>query len=75
MEMQLRDKVAGITGGCVGIGLSIARGLAAEGAHLVRCARDGERLQAIAADLRDTFGVRVAAVAASMPFMRVAGCP
>jgi 3-oxoacyl-[acyl-carrier protein] reductase len=66
MDLQLKDKVAVVTGGSVGIGLAIARGLAAEGAHLVLCARDGERLRAVAADLRDTFGVRVAAVAADV---------
>jgi short-subunit dehydrogenase len=66
MDLQLKDKVAVVTGGTVGIGLAIARGLAAEGAHLVLCARDEERLRAVATELRDSFGVRVAAVAADV---------
>src|SRR5690349_13318370 len=66
MDLQLTDKVAVITGGSVGIGLAIARGLAAEGTHLVLCARDEERLRGVAADLRDTFGVRVTGVTADV---------
>lgn len=62
MDLQLRDKVAVITGGSVGIGLAVARGLAAEGTHLTLCARDETRLRAIAADLRGTYSVRVLAV-------------
>ena len=48
MDLQLTDKVAVVTGGSVGIGLAVARGLAAEGAHLVLCARDEGRPQNIA---------------------------
>ena len=49
MDMGLRDKVAVITGGSVGIGLAVAEGLAAEGAHIVMVARQADRL-AIEAD-------------------------
>ena len=35
MDLGLKDKVAVITGGSVGIGLAVAEGLAAEGAHVV----------------------------------------
>jgi NAD(P)-dependent dehydrogenase (short-subunit alcohol dehydrogenase family) len=66
MDLQLRGKVAVITGGSVGIGLAIARGLAAEGADLALCARDADRLEAVAAGLRDEFGVRVSATAADV---------
>ena len=34
MDLGLTDKVAVITGGSVGIGLAVAKGLAAEGVHL-----------------------------------------
>jgi NAD(P)-dependent dehydrogenase (short-subunit alcohol dehydrogenase family) len=66
MDLQLGGKVAVITGGSVGIGLAIARGLAAEGADLALCARDADRLEAVAAGLRDEFGVRVSATAADV---------
>jgi NAD(P)-dependent dehydrogenase (short-subunit alcohol dehydrogenase family) len=66
MDLQLTDKVAVITGGTVGIGLAIARGLAAEGVHLAVCARDEQRLRAVVDRLRDEFGVRVIGVAADV---------
>jgi 3-oxoacyl-[acyl-carrier protein] reductase len=43
MDLNLRDKVAVITGGTVGIGLAVAEGLAAEGANLVLVGRNKER--------------------------------
>ena len=64
MELGLRDKVAAVTGGSQGIGLAVARGLAAEGVHLALCARDGERVEAVARDIETTYGVRCVAVAA-----------
>jgi NAD(P)-dependent dehydrogenase (short-subunit alcohol dehydrogenase family) len=66
MDLQLTDKVAVITGGTVGIGLAIARGLAAEGAHLALCARDADRLTAVADQIKTDFGVRVVTVAADI---------
>jgi NAD(P)-dependent dehydrogenase (short-subunit alcohol dehydrogenase family) len=66
MDLQLTDKVAVITGGTVGIGLAIARGLAAEGAHLALCARDEKRLQTVVQDLKDNFPVRVLGVPADV---------
>jgi 3-oxoacyl-[acyl-carrier protein] reductase len=45
MDLGLKDKVAVITGASIGIGLAVAEGLAAEGAHLVMVARQQERLQ------------------------------
>jgi NAD(P)-dependent dehydrogenase (short-subunit alcohol dehydrogenase family) len=62
MDLQLTDKVAVITGGTVGIGLAIARGLAAEGAHLALCARDADRLTQVADQIKTDFSVRVLAV-------------
>ena len=45
MDLGLSGKVAVITGGSVGIGLAVARGLAAEGVHLLIAARDGARAE------------------------------
>ncbi len=63
MDLELKDKVAVVTGGSVGIGLAIARGLAAEGAHLALCAREGQRLATEANAISADFGVKVLDVA------------
>ena len=44
MDLGLKDQIAVITGGSVGIGLAVAQGLAAEGVHLVLCARNEARV-------------------------------
>jgi NAD(P)-dependent dehydrogenase (short-subunit alcohol dehydrogenase family) len=61
MDLGLRDKVAVVTGGSIGIGLAVAHGLAAEGAHLILAARDAGRL-AEAAAVCDRHGVRAVGV-------------
>lgn len=50
-HMSFRNRVALITGGSRGLGLVLARQLAAEGARLVLLARDGEELQRAVADV------------------------
>jgi 3-oxoacyl-[acyl-carrier protein] reductase len=72
MELGLEDKVAVITGGSVGIGLAVAQGLAAEGAHVVLAARDGARAQECAGEIAGRHGVRTLAVAADVA--TAAGC-
>lgn len=62
MDLGLQGKVAVITGGSIGIGLAVAHGLAAEGAHLVLAARDAARLEEAAAAVRERHGVRAIAV-------------
>ncbi|MFI5888551.1 SDR family NAD(P)-dependent oxidoreductase [Actinoplanes sp. NPDC051513] len=63
MDLGLAGKVAVVTGGSAGIGLAVAHGLAAEGAHVVLCGRDEERLRAAASEIH---GVRVLAVPADL---------
>jgi 3-oxoacyl-[acyl-carrier protein] reductase len=72
MDLGLRDKVAVITGGTVGIGLAVAEGLAAEGVNLVLVGRDGERAHREAARVAERHGVIVTAVAADVA--TAAGC-
>jgi 3-oxoacyl-[acyl-carrier protein] reductase len=63
MDLGLKGKVAVITGGSIGIGLAVAEGLAAEGAHIVMAARKGERLNEEAARVAKEKGVRTLPVA------------
>ena len=62
MDLELKNKVAVITGGSVGIGLAVAEGLAKEGVHLALCARNEERVQAKANEIASTYGVRAIGV-------------
>ncbi|HEX8235248.1 MAG TPA: SDR family oxidoreductase [Abditibacteriaceae bacterium] len=63
MDLGLKDKVAVVTGGSVGIGLAIARGLAAEGVHLALCARDQERVSHVAQEIHTEHDIRAIGVA------------
>src|SRR5579859_7296902 len=49
--MQLRNRVAVVTGASRGLGEAVARRLASDGAHLVLAARDGESLARVAQQL------------------------
>ena len=60
MDLELKDKVAVITGGSVGIGLAVAHGLAKEGANVLLCARDEERVSKAAAEIGAAHGVKAA---------------
>ncbi len=66
MDLGLKDKVAVITGGSVGIGLAVAKGLAAEGVHIVICARDEERVKARASEIADEFSVTALGIKADV---------
>ncbi len=62
MDLQLRGRRALITGGSRGIGLEVARGLAAEGVDVAIAARDIGHLEASAADLRAASGQKIVPV-------------
>jgi NAD(P)-dependent dehydrogenase (short-subunit alcohol dehydrogenase family) len=62
MDLGLKDKVAAITGGSVGIGLAVAEALAQEGVHLALCARNEERVQAKASEIAQRWGVKAIGV-------------
>ena len=59
MDLFLKDKWALVTGGSKGIGLSVAKSLAAEGCHLHLASRTESDLKDAAASLRDEFGINV----------------
>jgi NAD(P)-dependent dehydrogenase (short-subunit alcohol dehydrogenase family) len=63
MDLGLRDKVAVITGGSVGIGLAVAKALAAEGVHIVMAARNAERLEKARIEVASVAESRAVAVA------------
>ena len=63
MDLGLKGKVAVITGGSVGIGLAIAKGLAAEGVDIVIAARHVERVRGEASGIAKSFGVKAEGVA------------
>jgi 3-oxoacyl-[acyl-carrier protein] reductase len=65
MDLQLKEKVALITGGSRGIGLRTARLFADEGCHVAICGRDTAPLASAAEELRQK-GVRVAAIQADV---------
>lgn len=63
MDLNLRGKVAVLTGASVGIGLAVAESFAAEGVNLVLAARTADRLDAAAAQIATRHGVRAVPVA------------
>ena len=66
INLELKEKVAVITGGSVGIGLAVAHGLAKEGVHVLLCARDGARAGKVAAEIAATYGVTAIGVPADL---------
>ena len=66
MDLGIRGKVALVAASSKGLGRAVAEELAAEGAHLVICARGKETLEQTAESIRQTTGVRVVAVAADV---------
>ncbi len=59
MRMGIKGRVALVAGASKGLGLAVARGLAAEGCDLALCARGQEILGAAAEQISSEFGVRV----------------
>jgi NAD(P)-dependent dehydrogenase (short-subunit alcohol dehydrogenase family) len=66
MELGMNGQVAVITGGSVGIGLAVAKGLAAEGVNLVLCARNEERVVQAANLISTSFGVNTLGITADV---------
>src|SRR6516225_5982248 len=65
MDLQLKGKVAMLTGASRGLGRAMAQALAAEGVRLSICARGAEALEQAAAHFRDA-GADVLAQAADV---------
>ena len=73
MDLQLKDKVAIITGSSKGLGLASARALVAEGARVTICARGVEVLGAAARDLARVAGRTDAILAVNADVATAAG--
>ena len=56
MDLQLKDKVAIVTGSTRGLGFSAAKALLAEGCNVTICARGEERIAQAVAELRELPG-------------------
>jgi short-subunit dehydrogenase len=66
MGFDLGGRRALVTGASAGIGLEIARELAARGAHLTLAARRLDRLEELAAALRATHGIEIGTIEADL---------
>ena len=66
MDLQLRGKVAVVTGGSLGIGRAVADALAAEGVKVAIVARRQSQLDEVAREIMATTGGEVLAVAADV---------
>ena len=66
MDLGLRDKTAVISGGSAGIGLACAMAMAGEGCRIAMVARNAQRLEAAAAEVRKRSGREVHAIPADL---------
>jgi 3-oxoacyl-[acyl-carrier protein] reductase len=66
VDLGLRGKVALVAASSKGLGRAVAEELAAEGSHLVMCARGKETLEQTAQSIREKTAVKVIAVAADL---------
>jgi NAD(P)-dependent dehydrogenase (short-subunit alcohol dehydrogenase family) len=66
MDLQLKGKIALITGGSEGIGKGIALALAGEGCDVAICARRKEPLEVAADEIRKKSGRKVLAITADL---------
>jgi len=66
MDLGLRNKLAVITGGSVGIGLAVAEAFAAEGANVLITARNEARVVGEARRIEEKFKVRALGVSADV---------
>lgn len=73
MDLDLREKIAVVSGSTAGIGLAVARGLAEAGARVIITGRTQARVDAAIADIAETTGsANVHGVAADLA--TAAGC-
>jgi|GEM_PF-6753715 len=64
MDLELKGRVAIVTGGSLGIGRAVAQALATQGGRVAIVARNAQRLEQAARDITQATGIEVMAVAA-----------
>ena len=64
MDLELRGKIAIVTGGSRGIGKAIARELAREGVEVAIVGRDLSALEATSSEIQRETGQRIVAIVA-----------
>ena len=72
MDLGLKNKVALVCGASRGLGYACARELAAEGARVVVCSRDEDRITGAAEQIRKETGSQILAVAADVSHPKAA---
>lgn len=65
MELDLKNKIALVTGGSHGIGRSIALSLASEGVNVTICARNKKRIKEVVSEIK-SFGVDAMGISADV---------
>jgi NAD(P)-dependent dehydrogenase (short-subunit alcohol dehydrogenase family) len=66
VDLELRGKVAAITGGSIGIGYAVAEALAQEGVHLALCARSETQVKEAARQISSKWGVKAIGIPADV---------
>src|ERR1043165_775552 len=66
MDLGLADKVALVAASSQGLGRAVAEELASEGASLIICSRDQQKLDIVAEEIEERTESRVAAIAADL---------
>ena len=66
MDLELKNKVAIVTGGSEGIGRATAQSLGREGARVVICARRADVLERAAHDIAEATGAEIVPIPADM---------
>ena len=64
---DLKDQVAIVTGASGGLGVQMAKALANQGANIVVMARRQEKIDAVAAEIAEEFGVKTLAIRCDHP--------
>ena len=66
LDLGLKNKIAVITGGSIGIGYAVAQAFAQEGVHVALCAREKKEQREAAQALQNRYGIKAIGVRADV---------